>query len=108
MPPKSTIAVPLRGGIDTVTADFQNNSWTFGFQDTIDVTDNLTVVAGFRWDLFDTPDRPFFNQNFLERFGFANTATLNGRHLFQPRFGLNWQPTDRLQRARFGRSVRRR
>jgi hypothetical protein len=91
------IAVPLLGGIDTVTADFQNNSWTFGIMDTIDVTDTLTVVAGMRYDLFDTPDRPFNNVNFLERFGFTNISTLNGRDLFQPRFGLNWQPTDRLQ-----------
>ena len=90
-------AVPLRGGIDTVTAEFQNNSWTFGLMDTIDLTDNLTVVAGVRYDLFDTPDEPFFNQFFLNRFGFANNDTLNGRDLFQPRFGLNWQPTDRLQ-----------
>lgn len=91
------IAVPLLGGIETVTADFQNNSWTFGIMDTIDVTDTLTVVAGMRYDLFDTPDRPFNNVNFLERFGFPNTSTLNGRDLFQPRFGINWQPTDRLQ-----------
>ena len=90
-------AVPLRGGIDTVTADFQNNSWTFGLSDTIDLTDTLTVVAGVRYDLFDTPDRPFFNQFFLNRTGFPNTATLNGRDLFQPRFGVNWKPTDRLQ-----------
>jgi len=90
------IAVPLRGGIDTVTADFQNNSWTFGIMDTIDVTDTLTIVAGMRYDLFDTPDEPFFNQDFLGRFGFPNTGTLNGRDLFQPRFGLNWQATDRL------------
>jgi hypothetical protein len=91
------IAVPLRGGIETVTANFQNNSWTFGLSDTIDVTDTLTLVAGVRYNLFDTPDRPFFNQAFLDRFQFANTATLNGRDLFQPRFGLNWNPTDRLQ-----------
>lgn len=91
------IAVPLRGGIETVTADFQNNSWTFGLMDTIDVTDTLTVVAGVRYDLFDTPDRPFANDAFLGRFGFSNTANLNGRDLFQPRFGLNWKPTDRLQ-----------
>ncbi len=91
------IAVPLRGGIDTVTADFQNNSWTFGIMDTIDVTDTLTVVAGMRYDLFDSPDRPFANDSFLARFGFPNTTTLNGRDLFQPRFGINWQPTDRLQ-----------
>ena len=91
------LAVPLLGGIDTVTANFQNNSWTFGIMDTIDVTNNLTVVAGMRYDLFDSPDRPFFNEFFLDRFGFPNTSTLNGRDLFQPRFGVNWQPTDRLQ-----------
>jgi hypothetical protein len=90
------IAVPLRGGIDTVTAEFANNQWTFGVMDTIDVTDDLTVVAGFRYDLFDTPDRPFFNEAFLGRFGFPNTANLNGRDLFQPRFAFNWRATDRL------------
>ncbi len=90
-------AVPLRGGIDTVTAEFQNNSWTFGLMDTIDLTDTLTVVAGVRYDLFDSPDRPFFNQFFLGRYGFSNTANLNGRDLLQPRFGLNWKPSDRLQ-----------
>jgi outer membrane receptor for ferrienterochelin and colicin len=90
-------AVPLLGGVETTEANFQNNSWTFGIMDTIDVTDTLTVVAGMRYDLFDTPDRPAFNPNFLNRFGFANTSTLNGRDLFQPRFGVNWQPTDRLQ-----------
>lgn len=89
-------AVPLRGGIDTVTANFKNNQWTFGIMDTIDVTDNLTVVAGFRYDLYDTPDRPFFNEDFLNRYGFPNTANLNGRDLFQPRFALNWRATDRL------------
>ena len=91
------IAVPLRGGIDTVTAEFQNNSWTFGLSDTIDVTDTLTVVAGVRYDLFDAPVRPFFNQDFQNRFGFSNAETLNARDLFQPRFGVNWAPTDRLQ-----------
>jgi hypothetical protein len=91
------IAIPLRGSLDTVTADFQNNSWTFGISDTIDVTDTLTIVAGMRYDLFDTPDEPFFNDFFLQRFGFPNNATLDGRDLFQPRFGFNWQPTDRLQ-----------
>jgi hypothetical protein len=89
-------AVPLRGGIDTVTALFENNSWTFGMQDTVDVTDTLVVTAGFRWDLFDTPDRPFVNDAFFNRFGFTNAQSLNGRQLFQPRFGLNWKPTDRL------------
>ncbi|GGB54228.1 Oar protein [Blastomonas aquatica] len=92
-----SISTPLRGGLDTVAAEFQNNSWTFGIMDTIDLADNLTVVAGMRYDLFDTPDRPFANSDFLARYGFPNTSTLNGRSLFQPRFGVNWKPTDRLK-----------
>ncbi|MCU0891414.1 MAG: carboxypeptidase regulatory-like domain-containing protein [Sandarakinorhabdus sp.] len=90
-------ATPLRGGIETAAAIFANNSWTFGIMDTIDVSDDLTVLAGFRWDLFDTPDVPVFNPNFLDRFGFPNNSTLNGRQLFQPRFGFNWRASDRLQ-----------
>jgi hypothetical protein len=91
------IAVPLRGGIDTVTAQFANNSWTFGLQDTIDLGDNFTLIAGFRYDLFDTPDEPFFNQAFLDRFNFPNNSSLNGIGLFQPRLGFNWKVSDRLQ-----------
>lgn len=90
-------AVPLRGGIDTVRALFANNSWTFGIQDTIDLGSNATLIAGMRYDLYDTPDQPFFNQDFLNRFGFPNNSTLNGRGLFQPRIGLNWKVSERLQ-----------
>ena len=90
-------AVPLRGGIDTVTAEFQNNTWTAGIMDTWDATDALSITAGVRYDLFDTPDVPFFNQNFVDRTGFANTATLNGRGLFQPRIAAVWKASDRLE-----------
>ncbi|WP_448500674.1 TonB-dependent receptor [Sphingomonas sp.] len=89
-------AAPLLGGIDTVTAEFQNNSWTFGIQDIWDISNSLVLTYGFRYDLFDTPDRPFFNQAFLDRLGFANNSTLNGRDLFQPRVGLNWNPSSRF------------
>lgn len=91
------IAVPLRGGIDTVAASFSNNSWTVGLMDTWDVTSTLTAIAGVRYDLFDTNDAPFYNVDFFNREGYPNNATLNGRGLFQPRFALNWKPSDRLQ-----------
>lgn len=91
------IAVPLRGDIDTVRALFANNSWSFGMQDTMDLGENFSLIAGFRYDMFDTQDEPFFNDAFLSRYGFPNNKTLNGRSLFQPRLGFNWKPTDRLQ-----------
>lgn len=90
------IDTPLNGDLNSAAAIFANNQWTFGIQDTIDVTDDLTIVAGMRYDLFDTPDRPAFNQFFQDRFGFPNNINLNGRGLFQPRVGLNWRATERL------------
>jgi hypothetical protein len=90
-------ASPIRGGIDTTRALFANNVYTFGIQDTWAVTDALTAVYGFRYDLYETPDRPVFNQDFVNRWGFTNNSTLNGRDLLQPRFGLTWNGADRLR-----------
>ena len=90
-------AVPIRGGIDTARAIFSNNVYTFGLQDVWDVQDNLTLTAGFRWDIYETPDEPAFNPDFTARAGFANNATLNGRQVFQPRVAAAWEPTDRLK-----------
>ncbi|PZN95524.1 MAG: TonB-dependent receptor [Alphaproteobacteria bacterium] len=90
-------SAPLRGDIDTVRALFSNNVYTFGLQDVWDATDTLTLTAGFRWDLYQTPDRPLFNANFLARQGFANNASLNGRQVFQPRVAASWKASDRLR-----------
>ena len=88
---------PLGEGIDSARALFSTNVYTFGLQDIWDVRDDLTFTYGFRWDLYETPDEPKLNTNFLARQGFANSSTLNGRAVFQPRFGLSWNPTDRLR-----------
>ncbi len=88
---------PILGTIDSVRAKFQNNVYTFGIQDTWDINEALTVVYGVRYDLYETPDRPLFNADFVNRFGFANNNTLNGRDIIQPRFGLTWRVDDRLR-----------
>jgi hypothetical protein len=90
-------ASPIQGGIDTVRALFENNVYTFGIQDSWELNESLTVIYGFRYDLYQTADRPLFNPDFLDRFGFQNSSTLNGRDVLQPRFGLNWQTNDRLR-----------
>jgi hypothetical protein len=90
-------AAPIRGGIDTVRALFANNVYTFGLQDVWDATDTLTLTAGFRWDVYATPDQPLFNADFLARTGFVNNSTLNGRQVFQPRVAAAWRASDRLR-----------
>lgn len=61
-------------------------------QDTWDVTDTLTVAYGLRYDTYKVPDRPAFNQAFLNRYGFSNQATYDGRDVLMPRLSFNWQP----------------
>ena len=56
----------------------------------------LTVVAGLRYDWYTSSDVPRFNQNFVNRNGFANTETFDDMSLLQPRLGLNWDVTDAL------------
>ncbi|MCG2842547.1 TonB-dependent receptor [Sandaracinobacter sp. RS1-74] len=90
------IATPVSGDINDVAAIFKATTWTFGAQDVWDATSDLSLQFGLRYDLYEMGDRPAFNQAFTDRYGFTNTSTLNGRGVFQPRFGANWRPTDRL------------
>jgi hypothetical protein len=84
------------GDVNQAAANFATKTYTFGLQDDIDVSDTLQVTIGARYDLFGTNDRPPLNANFLARHGFTNQETLSGKGVFQPRFGFNYQATDRL------------
>jgi hypothetical protein len=91
------IAAPIRGDIDTTRALFENNVFTFGVQDTWDILDDVTLIYGARYDLYQTDDRPVANTAFIGRYGFGNNSTLNGRDVVQPRFGINWRAAERLR-----------
>lgn len=98
----------IRGAVDpnggTVPAEFgtaRDGAVEFGYdlnsvyaEDNWQMTDNLRVSAGLRYDWFGMDDRPTVNAGFATRNGFANTANLDGRDLFMPRFGFNWTPGD--------------
>ena len=77
-------------------ATFSTQAYTFGIQDDWDVTDDLQITAGIRYDIFGNPERPPPMPNFLARHGFSNNQTLSGRDVISPRFGFNWQPIQRL------------
>ncbi|MFC5372968.1 TonB-dependent receptor domain-containing protein [Brevundimonas faecalis] len=98
----------IRGAVDpnggTVPAKFgtaRNGGVDFGYdlnslylEDTWQALDNLRLSFGLRYDWFAMDDRPVYNTNFFKRNGFDNTANLDGRDLFMPRFGFNWTPSD--------------
>ena len=84
-------------------ATFAYSSNTLYVQDELRLLDNLTVTAGFRYDWYGSDDEPAYNANFFARNRFANTETLDGRGLLQPRFGFKYDHSPSLQfRGGFG------
>lgn len=81
---------------DDAAALFNTRNWTFGIQDDFQLSDKLSATLGLRYDLFDNGPLPALNANYTARYGFSNRETFKGRGLFQPRFAMNWNPTDRL------------
>lgn len=78
-------------------ANFKFSTNTAYIQDEFTIDEiGLTVTAGWRYDWYSSNDIPKLNSNFVARNGFENTETFDGRGLIQPRFGFNWDVSDRL------------
>ncbi|HEU0045939.1 TonB-dependent receptor [Sphingomonas sp.] len=88
-----------------VAADFRYQQYSFGLQDTWDITDTLQVNLGVRYDVFAQRSPVAANNAFFNRFGFFNTQTYKGLDNFQPRFSFNWQPPIDNLRIRGGVGV---
>lgn len=82
---------------EDAAAQFQYDINTAYLQDDFSLAGGaLTLVIGARYDWYTSNDVPRQNDRFEERYGFSNQQSLDGRELFQPRFGFNWSATDRL------------
>jgi hypothetical protein len=88
-------AVPSLNPLDAA-ANFGSSSFTFGLQDDWQVTDKLQLTIGARYDLFGNEEKPPLNTDFVTRHGFSNRGTFDGKGVFQPRVGFNYEATDRL------------
>jgi outer membrane receptor for ferrienterochelin and colicin len=75
-------------------AQFKYNVDSVYLQDSWRVTPEFEVQAGVRYEMFSSSDKPKYNANFEARYGFDNQETLDGRDLFMPRLGFNWQVDD--------------
>ncbi len=93
---------------EDAAAKFRYQSFTFGVMDAWKVTPTLNVNYGARYDLYAMSDRPALSTAYAARYAGGafvngqlvdvggNNANLSGRGLFQPRFGFDWKPADRL------------
>jgi hypothetical protein len=77
---------------DDASGVFNYMSYAFGIQDDWRINDMLSISYGARYDLYGSDSRPALNPAFVSRYGYANTAFLSGRGLFQPRFGFEFTP----------------
>jgi hypothetical protein len=66
-----TIASSLDGDINNAAARFNRTIYSFYAQDEWEATDQLSLTAGIRVQLYDG-DAPRANPNFLARYGFTN------------------------------------
>ena len=65
-------------------------------QDEFNISDNVELLFGLRYDWYTTDDAPVTNPTFLEDYGFTNSATVDGEGLIQPRFGFTYEAADNL------------
>lgn len=79
------------------SASFGYDTWAFYLQDRWELSPTFTLLYGFRYDLYKTGDTPRENPAFVSRYGFTNASSYDGRDIFQPRFGFEWEPFDRAK-----------
>ncbi|WP_199609738.1 TonB-dependent receptor [Flocculibacter collagenilyticus] len=77
-------------------AEFTRKEHALYVQDEWVATDDLTLTFGMRYEMLNSSDSPTFNQNALDRTGYANTENLDGLGIFLPRFGFNYMFNDEL------------
>lgn len=77
------------GAFELVTNSlFIQDEWT--------VSDELVLKFGVRYDKHKNDDPVPLNSSFAARNSFDNTFNLDGNDLVMPRFGFDWNATDRL------------
>lgn len=76
---------------DDGAAAFGYDVDSFYVQEEWQVNPDFKIQAGVRMDKFSSSDEPRLNDNFLDRYGYNNLATMDGRDLIMPRVGFNWQ-----------------
>jgi len=81
---------PANGDINSIAANWRLDQWGMFAQDTWQVTSQLSLQYGIRWDIPQTPDRPGYNPAFASAFGYSNQGTIDGNDILEPRASFNY------------------
>lgn len=89
-------SVTLRGvPSGSLAADWGVDKWTLFAQDEWQVTPNLTVNGGIRYERYAQDDLPPARADFLAAYGRTNQDNLDGLDIILPRIGFRYEPFDR-------------
>ncbi|WP_417362132.1 TonB-dependent receptor [Gallaecimonas pentaromativorans] len=77
-------------------ADFSIGMGNAYVQDTWYISDKWELGLGMRYERYFVSDKPTFNQNFYDRYGYSNQENLDGLDIWLPRVSLTWYATDDL------------
>ena len=75
-----------------LAANFSIGNTAFYVEDNWQISEDLSLTPGLRYETFDNSERPAESQFFVQRYGFTNSATLDGKDVFLPRLAFEWQP----------------
>ncbi|MBB6521617.1 TonB-dependent receptor [Pseudoteredinibacter isoporae] len=79
-------------------AEFGYDVNTVYFQDEYSFSSaDVTLVVGARYDWYESDDLPTVNPAVEENYGFSNAQNMDGKDLFQPRVGFEWNVNDNLE-----------
>ncbi|RPA46311.1 TonB-dependent receptor [Shewanella vesiculosa] len=82
------------GNPNDVSANFNMDTLALFVEDTWDITADLELTFGMRYETISMSDKPAINENFVNRYGFANNETLDGQDIWLPRVGLKYLLSD--------------
>jgi hypothetical protein len=85
-----------------LAAKFDYDTWNFYLQDTLRITPDLSVTAGFRYTVLTQEDEPVANSFFAARYGFSNAENLDGKKVLMPRFSADYRPQWEPTWGKFG------
>lgn len=81
---------PTNGNINSIAADFRLDQWGFFLQDTWQLTPQLSLQYGLRWDVPNVGNRPPYNASFEKAFGYSNQGSVSGNGVLEPRVSFNY------------------
>ncbi|MDO6642083.1 carboxypeptidase regulatory-like domain-containing protein [Shewanella sp. 5_MG-2023] len=82
------------GNQNDLGANFNIETLALFVEDTWEITPDLEMTYGVRYETISMSDSPELNDNFVERYGFANNSTFDGKDIWLPRLGLTYILTD--------------